>query len=274
MPNLSCNNASLTNCAYCPYGYAMVSSNTNTNINQTCVACNSNCTRCLSTNPTTCTACASGYYLGTNSSCLACLAGCVSCTSTSICLACGYGYILFLPATLTTNAVQPAICLACISPCALCTNTVLTCTSCVSGYTLQGTQCVSVFNFQAFVMLSATPSTFNQQYLPFLQTIAGNMGVVLEQINILSIIYGSVNVTFQVSTTATPGSSVAASQQQSLQTTLGQNGNIAGMSITSSTITTNGGSNNNNNSSGLSQTTIIILATVIPIGTLRNFLFI
>jgi hypothetical protein len=198
----------------------------------------------------------------------------VSCTSTSICLACGYGYILYLPASLTPNAVQPALCITCIQPCALCTSNPATCTSCVSGYTLQGTQCVSVFNFQAFVMLGATASTFNQNYQPFLQTIATNMNVAVNQITMLSITYGSVNVTFQVTTTATPGSSASISQQQSLQSTLGQNGNIAGMPITSSSIITNGGSNDNNNSSGLSQTTIIILATVIPIGTLRTFLFI
>ena len=94
VPNLGCNNASLSNCAYCPYGYAMINSNTNTNINQTCVACSSNCTRCLNNNPTTCTACTPGYYLNSNSSCVACIGGCVSCTSPSICLACGYGYIL------------------------------------------------------------------------------------------------------------------------------------------------------------------------------------
>ena len=73
------------------------------------------------------------------------------------------------------------------------------------------------------------------------------MNVTVDQITILSITYGSVNTTFQVSTTATPGSSTAISQQQSLQTTLSQNGNIANMPIISSTIITNGGSNDNNN---------------------------
>jgi len=129
---------------------------------------------------------------------------------------------------------------------------------------------VSNFNFQSFVVLDTTPAIFNQNYLAFLNNIASNMGVNIYAITVLSISYGSVNVTLQVSTTATPGSSAAVTQQNALTNTLASNSNIAGMQVTSSTITTNGGSNNNSDS-GLSQTTIIILATVIPIGTLCNY---
>ena len=46
-------------------------------------------------------------------------------------------------------------------------------------------------------------------------------------------------------------------------------GTIAGMKITSFTVTTEGGDGGDDG--GLSKTTIIILATVIPIGTLRTF---
>jgi hypothetical protein len=130
---------------------------------------------------------------------------------------------------------------------------------------------VSNFNFQTFVVLETNSTIFNQNYLSFLQTISTNMGLTIYAITVLSISYGSVNVTLQVSTTANPGSSAAITQQNALITTLASNNTVANMRIASSTITTNGGSNDNSNS-GLSQTTIIILATVIPIGTLCNYL--
>lgn len=46
------------------------------------------------------------------------------------------------------------------------------------------------------------------------------------------------------------------------------------MTVTKNTVTTNGGTNTPSDSSGLSRNTIIILATVIPIGTLRTYFII
>jgi hypothetical protein len=71
---------------------------------------------------------------------------------------------------------------------------------------------LSTFNFQAQTVLDTTPAIFNQNYLAFLNAIASNMGVSIYAIVVLSINYGSVNITVQVSTTATPGSSGAVSQ--------------------------------------------------------------
>jgi hypothetical protein len=131
-------------------------------------------------------------------------------------------------------------------------------------------------------VLSATTAAFNQNYLAFLQAIASSMSVSVYAITVLSIAYGSVGATLQVTTTAEPNSPLAIQQQNGLQSVVRQSGSIAGMTVSSSTVTTNGGTNNDNNngggggseSSGLSRTTIIILATVIPVGTLRKFAFI
>jgi hypothetical protein len=135
---------------------------------------------------------------------------------------------------------------------------------------MQGTQCVSNFNFQTQTVLNANTTFFNQNYLSFLNSVANAAGVTLTSVTVLSINYGSVTVTMLVSTENSPGSSQAIDQQNNLQTTLSKS--VAGMPVVSNSVTTNGGSNNNSdNNSGLSETTIIILATVIPVGTLRIF---
>jgi hypothetical protein len=110
---------------------------------------------------------------------------------------------------------------------------------------------------------------FNSKYFSFLTAIITSAGVNMDDIVILSIVSGSVNVSMLVSSTSVAGSNSAITTQDNIQALLGS-GSIGGMTVTKSTLTTNGGTNGND-SSGLSTTTIIILATVIPIGTLCNY---
>jgi hypothetical protein len=272
--NVTTCNANL-NCMYCPYGYALVVTASNAAINQTCVACNSNCARCTSSNITFCTSCHSGFYLNNNNVCVACGVGCSSCSSLNICFSCKSGYIAQMQASYLPTSVQPQICMPCLSPCQTCLGAISTCLSCVNSFTLQGTQCVSNFNFQVVCTLTTTPTAFNQNYLAFLNTVASSINSTIDAITVLSINYGSVTVTMLVNSNGIDGSNAASLQQTNIQNAL--TGTVANMTVQTTKITINGGSsnnNNNNNDSGLSQTTIIILATVIPIGTLCKDIFI
>lgn len=266
--NVSTCNANL-NCMYCPLNYVLLVNNTATTLNQTCVQCNTNCARCLVTNVTSCTSCMTGSYLNLNTNaCVSCSVGCASCTSLSACFSCKSGYIAQTQASLIASAsIQPIACLPCLNPCQTCTGSMITCLSCVTGFTLQGTQCVSNFNFQVVCVLGVTTGIFNQQYSSFLNAVANSINDTLDSINVLSINYGSVTITMLINSNGNDGSNAASLQQTNLQNTLA--GTVAGMQVQSTKITINGGGNNNNNSdSGLSRTTIIILATVIPIGVL------
>jgi hypothetical protein len=121
------------------------------------------------------------------------------------------------------------------------------------------------------MVLATTASTFNINYLAFLTAIANSISTNINNIAVLSIVNSSVSVTMLITSANSPSSNGAITEQNNLNS-FKNGGTIAGMSITSNTITTNGGTNNNSDSdSGLSQTTIIILATVIPIGTLRKY---
>ena len=168
-------------------------------------------------------------------------------------------------------------CTQCMSPCSSCSVSTITCTSCVAGYTLNGSQCVSSFNFQISVSFSSNTNstTFNVQLTQFISSIASAANVSPSQVIIISIIYGSIIVNAIISTTNAPGSSAAISQQNGLQNAL-NSGNVGGLAVSTSTVSTNGGSNKNDDDDkgGISKTTVIILAVVIPVGTLCNCLLI
>jgi len=194
------------------------------------------------------------------------------CTSLSICLSCQIGYVAQTMASLVALSTQPVTCVACASPCATCYGSTITCLTCIASYTIQGSLCISNFNYQMKMVLATTASVFNPKYLSFLTSVASSISTSINNIAVLSIVNGSVTVTMLITSANSPSSNGAITEQNNLNG-FQNGGTIAGMSITSNTVTTNGGTNNNDNndSSGLSQTTIIILATVIPIGTLCNF---
>lgn len=135
--------------------------------NGQCSQCtNANCSRCSSTSLSTCTTCYDGNYL-VQGNCKACPAGCMTCSSATNCLSCGVGY---------TAQVQPVstqtVCVQCQSPCAQCIGNAQTCTSCQSGFTLNGWKCVANFNFGFNVVLGTTLNTFYSNYATFLSQIA------------------------------------------------------------------------------------------------------
>ena len=139
-----------------------------------CINCTSICLSCL--NSSYCTGCDIGYYLyqgqcltscppGTylsNSSCISCPSGCYSCNSSANCTSCDsalslldisslgscvstcpsgyYSALLISSIFLNTNYYE---CLPCSSPCVTCSVDSTSCTSCVAGYSLSGTNCLT-----------------------------------------------------------------------------------------------------------------------------------
>lgn len=190
-----------------------------------------------------------------------------------MCTLCFPGFVALQSGTWLANAPSTNFilnCVACTDNCATCAISTSTCISCIGGYTLSGTNCISNFNFQVQATLGVTLAVFTNNYVTFINAIAKAAGVPVQNILVQSIVSGSVTVNMQVSTTSPAGSTAAVNAQNSLGNLLAQGNTIAGMSVTSSSISTNGG-DNNPSGGGLSTTTIIILATVIPIGTLRIY---
>jgi len=239
---------------------------------QTCVACatNSSCARCNTTNTAMCLSCKWGWFLN-GTICSKCPSQCAACFSVTFCYMCNKGFIPQQSGSLLGNSASGSLnCTSCTFPCQSCLGNPTTCTSCTANYTLMSGVCITNFNYQVNIVLNTILSTFQNNYLSFLNAIATAAGVTVQNIVVQSIMNGSVNVTMQVSSDAVAGSNSAITSQNNLNTILTSGTTIANMGITSSSITTNGGTNDNGSSgsSGLSTTTIIILATVIPIGTL------
>lgn len=93
-----------------------------------------------------------------------------------------------------------------------------------------------------------------------------------DQIVILSITQGSVNVNMAVSSPNAAGSNAAITAQQNIQNVVNTGQAFGAMTVSSSSVTTQGG--NNDESSGLSTTAIILLAVLIPVGVIRKNRFI
>lgn len=172
------------------------------------------------------------------------------CLGPSLCLICSPGY---LPAQ--TGAVQgmvglfyPQACLPCVSPCATCYGDLYSCTSCIPNTTLTGDICLTKFNFLVSVVFNVDLAVFQNNYLSFMNQVASNAGVGLNQITVLSIVSGSVTVNMAVSSPAAAGSQAAVNAQNNLNGLIQNGQTVANMPITSSTLTTQGGSNNNNDS--------------------------
>ena len=133
---------------------------------------------------------------------------------------------------------------------------------------------MSNFNYVVNAVFGVTLATFQANYLSFLKQIASSAGVGVRNVLVKSINSGSVVVNMQITSFSAPGSATAIANQNNLNNLLAS-GNIAGMPVSSFTLTTNGGTNTptDTGSSGLSTTTIIILAVCIPGGVLCTLLF-
>jgi hypothetical protein len=114
-------------------------------------------------------------------------------------------------------------------------------------------------------------TTFNQNYLTFLQALANAFGAPnIDSITMNSIVTGSVVVGGAASPNGNSGSSQSTTEFNGLQNALAANGNIAGMPITSSSTQVVGGTLSPSASNNLG----LILGICIPIGVLRNLLLI
>jgi hypothetical protein len=271
----SCN--TLGNCQVCPFGTSLLNNNTLNSLSQSCANCTpaSNCARCLTANTSQCTSCLAGSFLNSYL-CAPCASSCKTCLSLTQCTQCASGYIPYQSGSLSGNLARGILnCVACSSPCASCQGDPASCTSCTSGFSLQGTVCLSQFNYAVQCVFGVTLATFQNNYLSFLNSAASAAGVSVRNIAVQSITSGSVVVSLQVSSFTAPGSTQSVQAQNNLNQLL-NNGSIAGMLVTSFSLATVGGSNSNGSSSGpgLPQTTIIILAVVIPLGVVRTHSFI
>lgn len=264
-------------CIVCPAGFTLAADNTDIQIVQTCTTCtsSSNCARCMSAQPAVCTSCSYGMYLN-GTVCSSCSDSCASCINLAQCTKCAAGFVDQQPGTFQPSrlTVGFANCVACTSPCATCSGNVDTCSSCITGFTLSGDVCISDFNFAINAVFAVTLATFQANYNSFLQQIADSAGVKIRNILIKSISSGSVVVNMQVTSLNPAGSAAAVASQNNLNNLL-TSGNIAGMTVSSFTLSTNGGTNGgDDDGSGLSTTTIIILAVCIPGGVLCKYVLI
>ena len=201
-----------------------------------------------------------------------CPTNCMICVGTNNCLICANGY---LPAQSgfiegMSDAFYPQTCIACSSPCATCFGDIYSCTSCISSsYTLKGDICLTNFNYIVNVVFNVDMAVFQNNYLSFMNQVATSAGVSINDITIMSITSGSVQVNMAISSPNAPGSQGAIDAQNNLNNLIQGGQTVAGMPIPSSTLTAVGGSNANNG--GLSTEDIIIMAVLIPVGVLRTY---
>jgi hypothetical protein len=190
---LAFSNTSLT--GICPLGYMLSSGQ--------CIQCLGNCGACVNAT-NICTGCKIGSYLNpANNLCLLCPIGCLACTLSVSCQLCSPGY--FLPST-TINS--PQVCQACQLPCLTCYAFANQCTSCQSGYTMNGWSCVTSYNlvvgavlntnFTAFFAPGANNSSSNYIiYLTQLQTASKSPS--LNNVSVSSLTSGSINTNSAIS---------------------------------------------------------------------------
>jgi proprotein convertase subtilisin/kexin type 5 len=259
----SCN--STGNCSTCNYNQYLSSGN--------CYTCPPlpNCSSCSLINSSLCFDCNKGYYLDASSICVACATGCSSCASSAQCLTASDGYY----AISTLNGTLSGSVAACASNCLTCNTQATLCTSCKTGFTLQGSQCLQDFNYEinilgALIGLDVTNMTstletalFLQIFSLFLDEVAkvlkfNNLGSFQQNSVFKSLVRGSLAASVNVN-----GGSI-------------DSGSIAGLSnlSTVSVLNVNSNSNNPPNTSDGSSRLVVILAIALPIGFLRTFFLI
>jgi hypothetical protein len=106
-----------------------------------CQVSDTHCSKCLSIDFAKCSLCVTGYYLNDNGICTICPSTCTVCLSEYACSSCKDGYVLKAQTGQATGN-----CIKCVNPCATCYQEVSVCLSCISGFTLNGTQCLGKNN--------------------------------------------------------------------------------------------------------------------------------
>ena len=128
----------------CPFGYYLIKSS--------CFNCSlTNCQACDSNR--VCTLCIKGYYLNSGV-CLSCPSNCNDCSSSTYCNQAADGYYLLnrLDKSNTGNV------LSCSSPCLTCAYNFDYCLTCIYGYSISGSACISSYFLLVQVILSAGSS--------------------------------------------------------------------------------------------------------------------
>jgi hypothetical protein len=143
--NVSC--TATKTCHWCPYGYYLMDS--------TCTACPSlpNCLTCNANSQ--CALCQQGYFLNINSSCSPCNNNCTDCSWISFCNQAADGYFLQRHIDGSNSGVVSA----CQSPCLNCGYNANYCLTCINGYNISGSACISNAIFTVKIILG--PGTSN-----------------------------------------------------------------------------------------------------------------
>jgi len=142
--DLSCNSAN--SCLGCPYGYYLT--------NSSCLACPSlpNCLTCNSNSQ--CALCQQGYFLS-NNSCSACSGNCKECFSLTFCNQAADNYFLQSHIDGSNSGVVST----CQSPCLTCEYNPNYCLTCINGYNISGSACIS--NALLIVQITLGPGNSN-----------------------------------------------------------------------------------------------------------------
>ena len=134
-----------------------------------------------------------------------------------MCTSCASGYLPTQSGSILGNSANGILnCSACSSPCASCFGNPTFCTSCISGFTLSSSNCISSFTFQIRTTFTATISSFEQSYLTLLNEIISAASVSIHNLAILSLTEGSVILHMSVNSFNAPGSIAAVAAETNL----------------------------------------------------------
>ncbi len=175
---------------------------------------------------------------------------------------CSSGFVL--PATSTP--VQQT-CQACVSPCATCYGQTNQCTSCVSGFKLQGWACITTYTLVAAVTIDRTLTAFltnSDGYISYLQQLKSFSG--LTKVTTSSCVSGSVSTNSALDVPDSSDNSATLAAYNGLNSGLA-GGSIGGGTILSYSITASGG---DIPTEGVNLA--LILGITIPLGLIRTFL--
>lgn len=137
-------------------------------------------------------------------------------------------------------------------------------------YTFDGWKCITTFNFGFAITLTTTLQNFYTNYQNFLNALK-QLGNVPSTTNVTinQILNGSVIVYGNISIPTNSNGDAITNEYDSISSGLSQGGQIAGMTIQTSSISVNGGTlppdNDDNNNSG-NPNLAIILGLSIPLG--------
>ena len=167
------------------------------------------------------------------------------------------------------NANNIVQCIKCNSPCKTCYNDPDTCIACLSGFTQKGSDCLSNFNFGFSVVYNVDITTFYNNYDNFITELLKDTNLTTGDVIILSVTSGSTDVTGEISSPFSQGTTAANNLQSQLNSNI--RAGVTGLGTPTSVSFTVNGQTSTDDDSGLSETDIIILATVIPITVVSKY---